>query len=274
MKGANVTRLLLKVGGGVCAVICALLVVDSAAAQERPGPQGDTYASIAKLPDWSGVWVIPWEAFAAENLRWLDPKNPGAPQLTPASAAILAANRPVVLRDVHDAVVGVETSSTPSSRVQVCAPPSMPNVMRWAFATEFLFTPGRVTILLEQGSTIRRIYTDGRGHSVDPDVSYLGESIGHWEGDTLVVHTTAIASEARLFLVVPSSGKMQVTERLHRNDSNHLQIDTVVEDPIALRVPWRYTRIYERSDTGFFERECDANNRDGNDQEPDLTPPR
>ena len=91
---------------------------------------------------------------------------------------------------------------------------------------------------------------------------------------TLVVHTTAIAPEARLFLVVPSSGKMQVTERLHRNDTNHLQIDTVVEDPIALRMPWRYTRIYERSDTAFFERECDANNRDGNDQEPDLTPPR
>src|SRR5262244_4012017 len=119
---------------GVCFAMCALLLVESAAAQERRGQQGNTYSSIAKLPDWSGVWVIPWEAFAAENLRWLDPKNPGAPQLTPASAAILAANRPVVLRDVHDAFVGVETSSTPSLRVQVCAPPSMPNVMRWAFA--------------------------------------------------------------------------------------------------------------------------------------------
>jgi hypothetical protein len=259
-----VTRFLLKVAG-VCVATCALLLGDAAAAQKRPGQQGDTYSSIAKLPDWSGVWVIPWEAFAAENVRQRDPKNPGAPQLTPASAAILAeilaAFRP-------------DNPSRPPSTVQVCAPQSMPNVMRWAFATEFLFTPGRVTILLEQGSTIRRIYTDGRGHSVDPDLTYIGESVGHWEGDTLVVHTTAIAPQARLFLVVPSSGKMQVTERLHRIDTNHFQIDTVVEDPIALRTPWRYTRIYERSDTGFFERECDVNNRDGNDQEPDLTPPR
>ena len=258
---------------GLCLAICALLLVE-ASAQERRGPQGDTYSSIARLPDWSGVWVLPWQEFAAENVRNLDPKNPGAPQLTPASAAILSANRPVLLRDAGGTVVGVNTPSTPASTVQVCAPQSMPTVMRWAFATEFLFTPGRVTILLEQGSTIRRIYTDGRGHSADPDPSYVGESIGHWEGDTLVVHTKAISPQARLFLVVPSSGQMQITERLHRIDTNHLQIDTVVEDPIALKMPWRYTRIYERSDTGFFERECEANNRDGNDQEPDLTPPR
>ena len=259
---------------GLCLAVCAVLLVVAPAAQERRGPQGDTYASIAKLPDWSGVWVIPWEAFAAENVRNLDPKNPGAPQLTPASEAILAANRPVPLLDARGTVVGANLPSTSSARVQVCAPASMPTVMRWAFGTEFLFTPGRVTILLEQGSTIRRIYTDGRGHSADPDPSYVGESIGHWEGDTLVVHTTAISPQARLFLFVPSSGKTQVTERLHRTDKNHLQIDTVVEDPIALRMPWRYSRIYERSDTGFFERECEANNRDGNDQEPDLTPPR
>jgi hypothetical protein len=146
--------------------------------------------------------------------------------------------------------------------------------MGYAFAAEFLFTPGRVTILLEQDSTVRRIYTDRRAHTSDPDVSYAGESIGHWEGETLVVHTTAITAKAELIAPLKSSGKTQVIERIHLKDKNHLQIDTTVEDPIALKARWRYSRLYERSDSGFFERVCLDNNRDVNGGEPNLTPPK
>jgi hypothetical protein len=149
----------------------------------------------------------------------------------------------------------------------------MPNVMRYPFAIEFLFSPGRVTMLLEYDSTIRRIYTDGRGHSDDPDVSYAGESIGHWEGDTLVVHTTAVTSSAELLPAVRTSGRATITERIHLTDLNHLQIDTAVEDPIALRTPWRYSRIYERSNAGFFEHVCLDNNREISGDLPDLRPP-
>jgi hypothetical protein len=205
--------------------------------------------------------VIPWEAFAAENVRQRDPKNPGAPQLTPAYAAMEATYDP----------------SNPARRPfnsESCLPNGMPNVMRYAFAIEFLFTPGRVTILLEQDSAARRIYTDGRAHIADADVSYTGESIGHWEGDTLVVHTTAISPKAELRAGVHTSGKAQVTERIRLTDKDHLQIDTVVDDPIALKAPWRYRRIYERSNAGFFERICLDNNRDLNGGEPDLAPPK
>lgn len=148
----------------------------------------------------------------------------------------------------------------------------MPNVMRFAFGVEFLFTPGRVTMLLEQGPTIRRIFTDGRGHSSDPDLTYAGESIGHWEGDTLVVDTTGITGKAALTSGVRSSGHAHIIERIHLLDRTHLRIDTVVEDPLMLQTPWRYSRTYERSDGSWFERYCE-NNRDGNDSEPDLTPP-
>lgn len=144
--------------------------------------------------------------------------------------------------------------------------------MRFAFGIEFLFTPQRVTMLLEQGPTIRRIFTDGRGHSSDPDLSYAGESIGHWEGDTLVVDTTGITPKALLAPGFNSSGQMHIVERIALADRTHLRIDTVVEDPVLLRAPWRYSRIYERSDGRWFERYCDSN-RDGADSEPDLTPP-
>src|SRR5580658_4039402 len=74
----------------------------------------------------------------------------------------------------------------------------------------FSLPPGRVTILTEDGPSIRRIYTDGRPHSDDPDVTYTGESIGHWEEDTLVVDTKAISDKAQFMGGVNTSGHAHV----------------------------------------------------------------
>jgi hypothetical protein len=66
-------------------------------------------------------------------------------------------------------------------------------------AMEILFTPGRVTMLGESdGNRLRRIYTDGRPHPDTPDPTFHGHSIGHWEGDTLVVDTVDILPQAPL----------------------------------------------------------------------------
>lgn len=147
--------------------------------------------------------------------------------------------------------------------------------VRYSFAFEFLFTPGRVTIVLEHDDTsVRRIYTDGRGHTDDPDPSYNGESIGRWGGDTLVVHTVDISARAELIAGVPTSGRATVTERIRRTASDRLQIDTTVDDPVALREPWKITRVYTRTAPVFFERICQDNNREGRGDMPDLTPPK
>jgi hypothetical protein len=258
MEQCSTTR---RVELAVVVCMIGMFVSAAPAAQKLSGQQGDTYASIARLPDWSGVWVIPFEAFTRENLRNNAPGSSTGPPLTPEQAAIRAERQRQLLFG--------ELAPLPT-----CGPPGgMPNVMRFAFGVEFLFTPGRVTMLLEQGPTIRRIHTDGRPHASDPDPTYAGDSIGHWEDDTLVVDTTAITPMAPLASGVFTSGNAHVTERIRRIDRTHLQIDTVVEDPIVLRSPWRYSRTYERSDGSWFERYCD-NNRDGNDSEPDLTPPK
>ncbi len=242
---------------GVLVASVALCAAASCGTQSG-GPQGDSYASIAALPDWRGAWVVPFEAFVAENTRQRDHKDPSAPLLTPEYAAMQAASSPL------------NPTRRPSNG-ESCLPTGMPNVMRYAFAIEFVFSPGRVTMLLEQDSTIRRIYTDGRVHTDDPDLSFAGESIGHWEGSTLVVDTTAISPKAELQAGVKTSGRAHVTERIHLKDKDHLQIDTVVDDPVALKAPWRYRRLYDRSDSGFFERVCLDNNRDVNGGAPDLT---
>lgn len=230
----------------VVGTILAWTFLSGAAAAQHP-------PSIA---EWTGVWVVPREAFIAEMPRLRDPKDPLAPQLTTEFAAMQASR-----------AQGVRSNS------ETCRPTGMPNVMRYPFAMEFLFSPGRVTILLEYNSAVRRIFTDGRPHSDDPEPSYAGESIGRWEGDTLIVHTTAISARSELLPAVSTSGRATIVERIRLRDPAHLQIDTTVEDPIALRAPWRYSRVYERSPIGFFDHVCLDNNREASGGHPDLTPP-
>ncbi len=221
------------------------LVAGTATAGQTSRTNNGNPASVLERVDWLGAWVIPREAFVDEIPRLRDPKDPVAPLLTADHAAMQGSR-----------------SRSVRSNSETCRPTGMPNVMRYPFAIEFLFSPGRVTMLLEYDSTIRRIYTDGRSPTDDPDPSYTGESRGHWERDTLVVHTTAITSSAELLPAVRTSGRASITERIHLKDANHLEIDTTVEDPVALRAPWRYSRTYERSNAGFFEHVCLDNNRD------------
>ena len=237
-------------------------------AQQRSGPQGDAWASIARLPDWSGAWIVPFATFREDSTRFRDTTHPDAPKWTPAYMSIVESRS----RRVQ---TGQESSPGAGGRQnsENCLPTGMPNVMRYAFAIEFLFTPGRVTILTEHDSLVRRIYTDGRAHAPDVELSYGGESIGYWQGDTLVVHTAAISPNAELLAGIHGSGRTQVTERIRLRDRTHLQIDTVVEDPVALTAPWRYSRVYDRIAPRFFENHCQDNNRDANGDEPDLTPP-
>jgi hypothetical protein len=138
---------------------------------------------------------------------------------------------------------------------------------------EFLFTPGRVTLLSEE-SPPRRIYTDGRAHSQDVESTYSGESIGHWEGQTLLIDTETIDANAQLLIFnVHGSGQTHVVERVHLADPTHLQIDTTVEDPLVLTDPWRYSATYEKSNLVMGEFLCDNKNNRERAPELDLTPP-
>jgi hypothetical protein len=155
----------------------------------------------------------------------------------------------------------------------MCLPGGMPGIMAVPLGFEFLMTPGRVTILVEEGPTIRRVFTDGRGHPADPDPTFNGDSIGHWEGDTLVVDTVGIKPKAQFLMGVKTTGKTHVAERIRLVDRDHMLVDTVVEDPIALTGPWHYQLTYVRSKTAFLESYYCDDDRDSNG-EPDLTVPR
>jgi len=164
------------------------------------------------------------------------------------------------------------TSDTGKPNASKCLPSGMPGIMGVPLGFEFIFSPGRVTILTEEGPMIRRIYTDGRKHGEDPVPTYAGDSVGHWDGPVLVIDTIAITRKAEFIRRVKTSGQTHVTEHIYLVDHNHLRVDTTIEDPVALNAPWSYSWTYERSNTGFVESYYCDDNRDANG-EPDLTPP-
>jgi hypothetical protein len=225
----------------MCAVAALL-----ASALQPSFAQGESYGTLARLPDWSGTWAMPDQARSV----FLNSPQASAPYLD----GYVAHSKPPVANPAQ------------------CVTTGMPAVMAVPLGFEFLFSPGRVTILAEEGPTIRRVYTDGRPHAVDPDPTYAGDSIGHWEGKTLVVDTTGIKAKSEYFRGIKTSGAAHVVERFTRTDSDHLQVDTVVTDPGALTGPWQYSFTYVRSTTDFTESYYCDGNRDG-DGDPDLTPP-
>ena len=105
---------------------------------------------------------------------------------------------------------------------------------------ELIQQPGRMWILSEFPITIRHMFTDGRPHAKDPNPSFGGESIAHWEGDTLVVDTIAVDSRLMDMEKWHPSEKQRLTERFTRTSKNYLTYDLTIEDPLVLAKPYHY----------------------------------
>lgn len=233
-------------------------------ASQASGPQGRDYAQIAQLPDWSGGWALDDESFArtVRASTTVSDSDPGNAHLQPKWADYQRRNG--AANDGHGPAGGVINNA------RVCEPDGMPGVMTTPLAFEYLFTPGQVTIHSSSGE-IRRVYTDGRGHSVDPDLKFPGESIGHWEGDTLVVDTTAILPKSEIYMGLPQAEGTHVFERIRKIAADKLEIRTIVNNPKMFTQPWTYTRTYSRLAHIDFDN-CFENLRDKGDSI-DLTPP-
>jgi hypothetical protein len=142
----------------------------------------------------------------------------------------------------------------------------MPGVMTQPYPVEFLFTPGKVTVAIEAYSQMRRIFTDGRPHPEDPDPTFQGHSIGHWDGDTLVVDTVAVLPTTFIAPGIGHSDDMRIEERIRRVSGDVLQISTTITDPKVLADPWTVTRSYRRHpEWDIKEYICTQNNRDSAD---------
>lgn len=175
-----------------------------------------------------------------------------------------------------DAAKAEEVAGAPRGLFIDCLPDGMPSWMLISRnSLEILFTPGQVTLLGESdGNRLRRIYTDGRPHPADPDPTFHGHSIGHWEGDVLVVDTVAILPQTFVALSqsvgVPNDGDMTITERIHLVSTGVLHDDLEITAPHVLTHPWKTTRSFIRDRLirdSIVEGVCDQGHfKDGKDK--------
>jgi len=206
----------------------------------NPAPTAADWAALAKLPDWSGVWT------PAPLV------NQGAAFTAPPAWTAKAADRVARMQ-------ALDRAGTPDNIYINCLPEGLPSFdLMTLNAAEFLFTPGRVTLLSEfDGNRLRRIYTDGRGHPDDPDPTFSGHSTGRWEGDTLVIDTVGIKPQAFIPLAqdvgVPNNGDLHVIERIHLIAPDKLQIELTVIAPHVLTRPWTTSRVWTRSRLRKFD---------------------
>ena len=229
-----------------------LLAVASGLSSAAAAETAADWASLAKLPDWTqGVWQIDWSALFGAGGR------PEPPSLTPDAAAKLAAFK-----------AAQKQGENVQNQNANCLPPGVPQIMQMPYPLEFIYGPGRVTIAIETDSQVRRVYTDGRKHPDDPDLTFNGDSVGHWEGDTLVVDTIALEPHTDIAPGVGHSDKVHIVERYHQTGPDKLEIATTIEDPAVLTKPWTVTRPYLRhKDWQIEEYVCEQNNRDSADSE-------
>jgi hypothetical protein len=148
-----------------------------------------------------------------------------------------------------------------------CLPQGMPRFMVASYPLEILQTRGQVTIIAEWSSQVRRIFTDGRGHppADEIDITFNGHSIGHWQGQTLVVDTVGIRGDTS-FDASPltHSDQLTVGERIYLRDPQTLVAELTVTDPGAFTAPWKVVRTYRRGgpDARIMEYVCEENNRE------------
>lgn len=216
-------------------------------------PAKGKYAQLNELPDWSGVWnnvsgydyaVIPGE-----------PPNP-APY-NPEYAARMAAQQRRA-----DAAIAAGGSPPERKGGGTCPWPGMPNLDFTPYGFEFLFTPGRVTMLWSAYSMSRRIYTDGRKFPDELVKSYNGLSIGHWEGDTLVVHTKGLRDWTYEDVGMLYSDAMEIDERWRLVEPNRMMLEITMTDPKVFTRPWISRRYYERKpDWDIGEYACEEDQR-------------
>lgn len=244
------------------ALVFAVALVLTSAPGALPAAAPERSASAAPF-DLSGVWMNDdtldermkregRNRQTAEELRG-PPPAPEAPPLTPRYLEIHKRMQ-AEARKLAEGAAG-------------CEWPGMPTIMTYPYPFEILTTPGRITFLFEVESQVRRIFLNRSKH-LDPDdldPSYNGDSIGRWEGRTLVIDTTGFNTR-RPVRGLPHSEQMRIVERITPVDANTIRNEMTITDPEAFTKPVVINVQYSRRpDWRIREYSCAENNRDAPD---------
>jgi hypothetical protein len=214
-----------------------LMVPAGLLAQSSKGP-----ATPASVPDLSGVYLV---TGYKSNLIDMDTGFKDVPFLPEAAAKYKALDR-------------TKTDTGPSSR---CLPPGIGFLMMMPYAMEIIQTPKHVLTFHEFGNYVRQIWTDGRGHE-DAYPTWLGHSVGKYEGDTLIVDTVGFNGKGWMDQMgLRASDALHTVERFRREGTG-LEYSLMIEDPKTFTKPWTARAKFNLLPSGqIVEFVCTENNR-------------
>jgi hypothetical protein len=161
---------------------------------------------------------------------------------------------------------GYGPRATPNSQDPIldCLPPGVPRIMLIPFPMQLIEQSNEVIVLFEYDHFIRHIYLDRREHPKELDLTWMGDSIGWWEGNTLVVDTVGLNDKTWLDQVGhPHSDSLHIVERLRRIDHDTLQDDVTIDDPKAYKKPWTGQQVFTRKPTWHLLEYVCADDRRG-----------
>ncbi len=190
---------------------------------------------------------------------------PDLPPMTPwGKQRYLAAKPSYGPRSVGDSTDYVNPTT---GKDQGCLPPGVPRIYIQPFALEFIHTPGRVLEYFEFDHHVRQIFTDGRKHPKDPDLTWMGDSIGWYEGDTLVIDTVGLNDKTWVDRSgLPHSDQLHVTERIRRPSHDALELKITIDDPKAYTETWTGYRNYKLEPSWNIKEFICADNGDYNNE--------
>jgi len=137
----------------------------------------------------------------------------------------------------------------------------VPRILLMPFPLQIVQTPGQMIMIFEYDHYVRQIYLDRREHPKDLSPTWMGDSIGRWEGSTLVVDTTGFNGNAWLDQVGhPHSEALHLVERYRRVDHDTLQVDVTIDDPKAYTKSWTGRQTFKlRPGWHLIEYVCEDN---------------
>lgn len=203
-------------------------------------------------PDLSGIWQLDKNPFKYLNNITAD-FNPGESPTQPWAEAL-----------TKERMTGAQASESPAAR---CLPPGIPildSSSAAGYPLKIVQGPKLVVVLYEAMSQFRQVFLDGRPLPKDPNPTWLGYSVGRWEGDALVIETTGFNGKTWLDVAGhPSTDALHVTERFRRPDFGHLELQLTIDDPKAYTRPWTVTQAMQlAADTELLEYVCNENEKD------------
>ena len=231
-----------KTSALLCVVLVCLLPGSTATirAQETPS-----------RPDFTGVYY-PFDPNAAPAPA----RGPGTPPRPvavidgragrPATAPKLAPEYLAKWEVMRQSRMAGSSETDPNAN---CLSAGMPGMMSMAYGMEIQHTKDKITIYGELNDVYRRIYLDGRKplqRTLD-DSTFAGYSVGHWEGETLVVDTVALREDTLLDLFSPHSDQLTVRERIRFTSPGILEDRITATDPKALLEPFTQIRTYRKA---------------------------